>query len=502
MISDGTMTNLSIGELAEIVGGRLRLGSMPPLGGEIEPVGRLAVDSGALRPGEVFWALPQPGQDAACSAQEALARGAAGVVVAGRRVEPWAGTFSIEVDDAKWALWQLARATRGKLRGNVVAIAGGIGKTTTAHMIDTVLGDRYCGTSFADNERHADFQHVGLAIELSALDEEQDYALCELHGRCEGELVAQTQLCRPQIAVVTPSCRRGESAGGIDAIAELLSKLPTEGLAVLNGDDPGHRRLAAATEANIMRVGRGAQCDIVASDVRASGGELSFLVDGVRLRLPVWGRHHLFAALAACAVARNMGLPWERVAQSLAHVRVPTGRCQVVRRAEAIVIDDTYCTTPMALRASFEALRDVDTPGRRVVVLGELADSNRPAARQVGAAVVEVCGADRLVACGRNAGDVVAGARAAGMPASSAQACQDVADGQRAVLSTIRSGDAVLAAGGPLKDMRRVVEAFDDWRRRESDAATNQYTTNIFEVPPLAPVLRETSAALPPGLEQ
>ena len=498
------MTNLSIGELADIVGGRLRLGSMPPLGGALEPVGRLSVDSTAVRPGEVYWALPTDCNEA-CAAEAALARGAAGVIVAGRRVEPWAGTFSIEVDDTKWALWQLGRAVRAKLLGQVVAVVGELGKTTTAQMIDAVLAERFCGGSVADTQRHAESQHIGLALELAALDEEHDYTICELHGNCTSELSSQAQLCRPQIAVVT-SPTEGRKQADTQRFADLLASLPEDGWAVLNGDDPCHRRLAAACKANTMWVGRGAHCDIVASDVRATGGELSFLVDGVRLRLPVWGRHQLSAALAACAVARIMGMPWEQIAQSMMHVGTPAGCCQVASCNEPIVIDDSRCNSPRALQAALEALRDCSAAERRIVVLGELAELDSPAAVQLGRDVVQRCGADRLLTCGRYAGDVVAGATQAGMPSSSAQACDDISAMRQTAALIAHNGDAVLVAGGPTAEMQAMIEAL---ARQDEGAAvgrsavtTKQTITNIFEAPPLVPVLRETSAALPPGLEQ
>ena len=94
-------------------------------------------------------------------------------------------------------------------------------------------------------------------------------------------------------------------------------------------------------------------------------------------------------------------------------------RCQIRQVGGATIIDDTYNASPVAMRAALELLRDFDAPGRRIVVCGdmrELGDAARTTARQLGDQVVTLCGADLLVACGEHAHDVVAGARAAGMP--------------------------------------------------------------------------------------
>lgn len=57
------MTNLCIRDLVEITGGRLQLGAMPPLGGELEPLGRVVVDCQQVRPGDVYWSLDRGAGD-------------------------------------------------------------------------------------------------------------------------------------------------------------------------------------------------------------------------------------------------------------------------------------------------------------------------------------------------------------------------------------------------------------------------------------------------------
>ena len=103
------MFNLSIGDLADITNGTLRLGTMPPLAGESEPVRRVVLDSHDARPGDVYWAVTGPSFEGAALAENAFAHGALGVVTSGNRVEPWAGKFVLDVADANLALSRLAR---------------------------------------------------------------------------------------------------------------------------------------------------------------------------------------------------------------------------------------------------------------------------------------------------------------------------------------------------------------------------------------------------------
>lgn len=97
---------------------------MPPLAGEFEPVRRVVTEMGEVGEGDVYWATPPvPGLAAGC-VEEAFARGALGVVVAGRRVEPWAGRFVLEVNDSAQKLGDLAaKCGRHGPAGTVVLVA-------------------------------------------------------------------------------------------------------------------------------------------------------------------------------------------------------------------------------------------------------------------------------------------------------------------------------------------------------------------------------------------
>jgi UDP-N-acetylmuramyl pentapeptide synthase len=97
-------------DLAQLTGGTIHFGPMPPRDGEWAAIGRIALDSRLVEPGDVFWRLPGlPGQTK-CSLQHALFRGASGIVAQGASVSPWPGTFCLEVANPLEALtWLVDR---------------------------------------------------------------------------------------------------------------------------------------------------------------------------------------------------------------------------------------------------------------------------------------------------------------------------------------------------------------------------------------------------------
>ena len=133
------MNGLCLRDLARIVDGNLCLGQLSPLGGDLEPVARIVTNSLQVLPGEVYRATVTQNHNVADFADLAFSRGAAGVVVAGRNVEPWAGKFTLLVNDANQALTTLERWARQRFTGKLILVARGLSSR------EVILGAREAG---------------------------------------------------------------------------------------------------------------------------------------------------------------------------------------------------------------------------------------------------------------------------------------------------------------------------------------------------------------------
>ena len=445
---------LTIQSLADLVDGRLRLAAMPPLGGVDEPLGKLVTDPGRVAPGDVLVISDDLRSQHALCETEAFDRGALGIVSAGKPIEPWPGRFSVQVDDASWALWQLASAARGEYEGQVIAVTGKVGKTTTLAMIGSVLG--LSPESVPAVASSAD----GLADQLLGLPHDAAFWLLELHADSACDLDSAVHLCRPHMVVAIHPQRFDENspADSVASCIELRATLPDGGNLIVG---PTPNLLAKALQRHdTVTFGRDGACDVCASHVLCADEELTFAVNGQTARMKTGGRHFLDNSLAAWAVGRTVGLNEQTIAERISRVDLPAKRCKVVRTRGMTFIDDTAGHHPLARRAALALLNSL--PGKRRVVVCSNAWSCEEQRTNWGNELVEIGGADTVVVTGANSDAILKSAMDAGMPRGQCIRCEASDSVGQKLFNFLSSGDLVLLTGVDAQLADRVLALFQN----------------------------------------
>ncbi len=415
------------------------------------PIRGAAVDSRLVAPGEVFVALPGERTDGHAFIADAIARGAAAVVVTRPIPDPAAlgDVTAVRVADGLAALWAIATGWRRRFDPLVVGVTGSIAKTSTKEAVATVLGERLRTLRSEGNQNN----EIGLPLTLMRLGPEHEAAVLEMGMYVGGEIADLARMARPRIGVVTAVQPVHLSRiGSIEAIeaakGELLEALPPDGTAILNADDPVVRRMDTRTAARSVSYGFAADADVRADAVSSAGLEgMRFVLhaDGSSrpVAIPTLGRLSVHNALAAAAVGLAARLTLDDIVAGLALGWSAQHRVELVRLGGVTLVDDTYNASPRSVIAALDLLAGL--PGRRAAVLGEMLELGEAADeghRAVGEAAARTV--DWLVVVGAGAAGIADGALAAGLDPARVVRVRDTDGALEAVTPRLRDGDVVL----------------------------------------------------------
>ncbi len=365
----------SVEELARAVDGQIAPGGQ----GHVVVQGA-AIDSRTLTAGQLFVPIVAE-RDGHDFVAVAVAGGAPAYLTArGPRpeVDPSAAV-AVEVVDTVEALAALGRAARARLPERVVAVTGSVGKTSvkdlTAAALRSTLVVAAAERSF-NNE-------LGVPLTLANAPDDAAGAVIEMGARGVGHIALLCSIARPTVGIVTRVAPAHlELFGSIDAVAqgkgELVEALPAHGTAVLNAEDHRVAAMASRTSARVVTYGAGG--DVVARDITLDGlARASFVAEGpfgtVAVRLPISGAHMVGNALAALTAAWAVGVEVEAAAAGIAAAPMSPWRMEL-RRAPSgfVVLNDAYNASPVAMRAAFDALEALAPQGRRLALVGLMAE--------------------------------------------------------------------------------------------------------------------------------
>lgn len=455
--------SFTLAELARATGGRLVDAPDPEV-----VLDRLVTDSRQAGAGALFVALVGEAMDGHEFIPVAAEAGASALLC--REAPAGITTPRVLVPDTREALVGFSRERLATNHVKVVGVTGSAGKTTTKEMIAAVLEQ---GMHVLKTEGNLN-TYTGLPMALAGLEPSHRVFVAEYGMSALGEIAFLARMAPPDIAVVlNVGMAHVGMLGSIEQVAvakrELVEALAADGIALLNADDPRVAAMAPAVQGSVRYFGVAEGetpppgVDFYASEVRIGGlGGTTFTLnvpgDSIEVTLAVPGAHTVSNAVAAAAAGHLLGVPLNRAAAALAAFRPVGGRMNVrPGRQGSMVIDDAYNASPGSMEASLQVLGS--EPGRyRIAVLGdmlELGDEAPGAHRRVGAAAAGA--ADLLVVLGEYAGDVVDGAREAGMAVDRAMTVAGVDEAVRLVEARL-AGALVLVKGSRGMELDRVVD--------------------------------------------
>ena len=449
---------LTAGDIAVATGGRLEQGD------PARAIEGISIDSRTIGTGEFFVAIRGDRFDGHGFVAATVARGAMGALIDATAVLATKAaiaerpdTVIVGVADTTRGLQDIARDVRRRSGTKVVAITGSAGKTTTKEVAAEFLSTRYRVFRNKGNLNN----HIGLPLSLLELRSRPDVAVVELGMNHPGEIRTLVGIAEPEIRVWTNvgDAHVGffESSDAIaDAKAEILEHARAGDVLIANADD--HRIVARASSfgGRLVTFGIDHPADVralavedrgldgTAADVRTPAGDMA-------LRTPLLGLGNLANVLAATAVALQFDVPLDAIAARAADLRPAHRRGELLRLAGGLtLIDDSYNSSPSALKHALQTVKKATGSARKIAVLGEMLELGGHASRlhqECGAAAAQA-DLTLLIAVGGAPAQALANqAIQSGMSPGSVSYVATSAEAADLVAERARPGDLVLVKG-------------------------------------------------------
>lgn len=333
----------------------------------------IATDTRTLKPGDVFVALAGERYDAHDHLADAVAAGAAALVVADARRAGGLGAPVYEVHDTRLALGRLARHWRrawGQGGRLVVGVVGSNGKTSTKELLRAALGAARRVHATPANLNNL----VGVPLTLLGTPPDAEVAVVEMGTNAPGEIAALRAVAEPDVVVLTSIGE--EHLEGLGDLAGVLREesdaFDGAALAITPADQPEVAAAARGRARTVLSAG------LDAGDVRPArrwldaDGSGGVLLDGVEVRTPLRGAHNLRNLMLALAACRAVGVPIDDAARGLAAMPVPGMRAAWQPLGAAALINDAYNANPPSTRAAIDLVAGAGGGRQRVAVLGTM----------------------------------------------------------------------------------------------------------------------------------
>jgi UDP-N-acetylmuramoyl-tripeptide--D-alanyl-D-alanine ligase len=375
---------------------------------------RAVVDSREVASGDLFFGLRGERADGGAFAAAALAAGAWGVVVEPERARALSGHdehpdgWVLASDDVLGSLQGLAREWRRELDCPVVGITGSTGKTSVKDICRAILPFRAHASPENFNTE------VGLPLAVLGAPPETEVLVLEMAMRGMGQIAHLCEIAEPDVAAITNiGPVHLELLGTIEAIAEakaeIVAGLDERGRAVIPVDAEA---LAPHLHEELTTVTFGPGGDVLTLESTVAGRRIEALIGTpageAQFRFPFDEDHNLANAECAIAIGVVLGASVGEMARRAPAIAFSRLRGELLELAGGItVVNDCYNANPISMRAALDHLAGTQGPGRRMAVLGGMAElgPEAPAYHREAGAYARRLGVGPIVGVGELARD-------------------------------------------------------------------------------------------------
>lgn len=290
-------------------------------------------------------------------------------------------------------------------RMNVIGVTGSYGKTSSKNILADILKVKYDTLPTPQNYNTP----YGLMLTINnKMDKFTEYFIAEM-GACEvGQIKELCNFVQPKYGILTrigvahlDSFKTEENIQKTKF--ELIESLPSDGIGILNADDPKQTSYKIKNNCKIKWIGINNKADYQAYDINYSYKGMSFKVkiEGIEYKFEsvLIGRANIYNILAGIALAHQLGMNIEDIQRGVKSIKPIEHRLQLKKVGNINIIDDAYNSNPIGSEMAVEALSLM--PGEKVIVtpgMIELKDQEYKLNYEFGCQMSKIC--DKIILVG------------------------------------------------------------------------------------------------------
>lgn len=257
----------------------------------------------------------------------------------------------------------------------VIGITGSYGKTSSKNILADVLNVKYNAFPTPKNFNTT----YGLINTINNyLDKFSDYFIAEMGAFKQGEIKELCDLVHPKYGILTCiGTAHLESFGSRENIQkgkfELIESLPTDGIGILNGDDPYQKNYQRKNKCKIIWIGiENSDVDVRAENIKLSYKGTSFdcIFKGDKKKYHfetrLLGKANIYNILASIALGKELGIGIEQLMIGVKKVNAIEHRLEMKKYGNINIIDDAYNSNPVGSKMAVEVLGMM--PGKKIIV--------------------------------------------------------------------------------------------------------------------------------------
>lgn len=428
----------------------------------------VSIDSRAIEPQQLFIAIKGPYHDGHDYINQAIQRGASGIMVEFdypllKQGEQGVGVVAVK--NSHQAMIDLAHHYRQLLPANFIAITGSNGKTTTKEftyrLIRAVENDSFCSPGNFNNL-------FGIPLALLSVAQETKVVILELGISTKDEMTPLAKLVNPDLIVITNvGPTHLEFLSSVEEVARAKFQLVHEAdpsvPVIINADDDILMREAHKTKRNFITFGINNEADFKVDNFHINKfGETEVTIENHLFNLPLMGQYQIYNLLAAYATFRTLGYDFDNFDTRQISLDTAPMRGQRLVKDNITFIADCYNANPTSVKAGLQAFFDIETDQRRVVILGDMLELGEKAIfyhREIGKFLANRK-FDKAILVGQLSRYVKEEAVKQGNESERFILFDDVQEATKAAKDYLQSGDFVYIKGSRGIGLEAVLEMF------------------------------------------